>query len=849
MPGRRSSDFPRRHGRRVLALAVAPLAAGMIAAPSFANVIVRSVKAGPGADTPAAPSSLTAAGDSGIAAYPIAINGFQPFVVFGLTDENDDDFYSPKALTPGSIYRFPPNQDQLLTGQFFDPVPSSTRYFVGTLDSGGQATIIGYQDTQAIQLHLNGVEGIYSIPVSGAGGAVEELDVSDALGQYITGLGNATPGANGPVVPQSSLKGIWNNSILTTPNPDSVIPNLIGNPIFAHWQMVIRNSQTQRLHVNGKTYQGPQIELRNIDTAHDNTFVQVPMSSRTSGGANSFPVLVPDFFGTGNDGWHDNPEGPTTWNFMGVKVNLGNTDSQGENHTINQTEFLFDTGAQVSVISTETANLLGINTGGGNPDPPDFTAEVLGIGGVRTVNGYYIDNLKLITDGVDLNATDVPVLVLNIQDPLDGIGAVPGILGMNLLNDRDVIINAKYDVADDITGYLAFSEFALPQPKWNVTSGGGNWGDNSKWFRGVPWQPGEIANFTASTTAPQTINVDANNGLGPYAMARINFDSPHRYTLSGPGSLRLEELVGNAAIQVNSGSHTIAVPVQLASTTNLTVIPAASTLTINGVVSSPNGSGVVKTGQGTAEVKQLVDVGALDVQAGKLKVLRGSGGAAGTSSVDTLDIATAARLDLTNNNLVIRNGEVGVTVGTVYDGVQGQVQRAYAAGAWDGNGLFTSEDHAGQNAGVLSNTTTIAVATAAQVLFLGETETGTFQGQEVTGSSVIAMYTYAGDMNLDGLVDGADYGIIGNSAQFPNTDGYVNGDLNYDGLIDGADYGIIDNTIQLQGAPFPGVTFGAASADGGMSSVAAVPEPSACGFALLGAGAFLARRHRRRRNG
>jgi hypothetical protein len=75
----------------------------------------------------------------------------------------------------------------------------------------------------------------------------------------------------------------------------------------------------------------------------------------------------------------------------------------------------------------------------------------------------------------------------------------------------------------------------------------------------------------------------------------------------------------------------------------------------------------------------------------------------------------------------------------------------------------------------------------------------------------------------------------------------VNGDLNYDGLIDGADYGIIDNTIQLQGAPFPGVTFGAAS-DAGLASVAAVPEPSACGFALLGAGAFLAR-SRRRRNG
>jgi hypothetical protein len=97
-------------------------------------------------------------------------------------------------------------------------------------------------------------------------------------------------------------------------------------------------------------------------------------------------------------------------------------------------------------------------------------------------------------------------------------------------------------------------------------------------------------------------------------------------------------------------------------------------------------------------------------------------------------------------------------------------------------------------------------------------------------------------------VDGADYGVIDNYVQFPGTDGYVNGDFNYDGVIDGADYGVIDNTIQLQGAPFPGVTFGAASASsaGGLSGVTAVPEPSACGFAIFGAAALLGRRRRRR---
>jgi uncharacterized protein (TIGR03382 family) len=75
--------------------------------------------------------------------------------------------------------------------------------------------------------------------------------------------------------------------------------------------------------------------------------------------------------------------------------------------------------------------------------------------------------------------------------------------------------------------------------------------------------------------------------------------------------------------------------------------------------------------------------------------------------------------------------------------------------------------------------------------------------------------------------------------QIPGADGYANGDFNYDGVIDGGDYGIIDNNIQAQGAPFP--VSGALE----LAGVSAIPEPSACGFALLAAGALLRRRKRR----
>jgi hypothetical protein len=140
--------------------------------------------------------------------------------------------------------------------------------------------------------------------------------------------------------------------------------------------------------------------------------------------------------------------------------------------------------------------------------------------------------------------------------------------------------------------------------------------------------------------------------------------------------------------------------------------------------------------------------------------------------------------------------------------------------------------------------TTIGITTGAARAGLGPTDTDAFGSQTYTGASTLAMYTYAGDANLDGLIDGGDYGIIDNNVTVAGASGYYNGDFNYDGVIDGGDYGIIDNNIYAQGAPFPvsGVVAGGAT----VSGVTAVPEPSACGFAIFAAAAAASMRRRRR---
>jgi len=218
----------------------------------------------------------------------------------------------------------------------------------------------------------------------------------------------------------------------------------------------------------------------------------------------------------------------------------------------------------------------------------------------------------------------------------------------------------------------------------------------------------------------------------------------------------------------------------------------------------------------------------LTVKEGRATATAGGGN---VLRVDAVDVGNAnAILDLSDNKLIVRGGDVGVFAGGVYSGLTGYIASAYDYSAWDGPGIATSMTDAGPTVGV----TTLAISTADETFYAG----GTFGGVSVNSGDVLVMYTYAGDVNLDGLVDASDYGIIDNYYQFPGTTGYANGDFNYDGIIDAGDYGIIDNAYQLQGAPIP-----VNAAPAGLSGATAVPEPSGV-LLLLGSLAATAR-HRR----
>jgi len=341
--------------------------------------------------------------------------------------------------------------------------------------------------------------------------------------------------------------------------------------------------------------------------------------------------------------------------------------------------------------------------------------------------------------------------------------------------------------------------------------GNGNWSDTTKWSGGV------IPNAISIPT-------QVDNGNAVASAVTLDQDATVRtMTINAGDTLDID---AGRALTINSAGTTISGVVNSSGTINAPAVVLNGTggiATHSLIVSGSTAELHYNAGTINATSIQLTSGGKMFMSPGGNKTLKAA----------NVTIGGTSKFDLADNKLILTNGVAGTATAGIYNGVQGDVQRAYNFNAWDGFGLMTSMPDA------VAGLTTIAVATGAQIRGLGPTDTDTFGGQTITGSSVLAMYTYAGDANLDGVIDGGDYGTIDNFVQVPGADGYANGDFNYDGVIDGGDYGIIDNNIQAQGAPFP-------TSNVGLADVSMVPEPSLVGVAFVATAAVFPRRARRR---
>jgi autotransporter-associated beta strand protein len=232
-----------------------------------------------------------------------------------------------------------------------------------------------------------------------------------------------------------------------------------------------------------------------------------------------------------------------------------------------------------------------------------------------------------------------------------------------------------------------------------------------------------------------------------------------------------------------------------------------------GIVDTPSGREIIFRGQVSGDILRKIGPGTLVLAGstsldGAMNVAEGTvriGPGAGIAEAGGLSVSGTAVLDLTDNGLIVRGGDLNAITASVVSG--------YDGGSWAGTGINSS----------------VAAAEAGRAL-----------GVAPDGDDVLVKFTWAGDATLDGSVTIADLGILAANWQ-ANERSWFHGDFNYDGSVNIADLGIL--AANWQKGAGGGMSFEEALAMFDVFSGVVIPEPAALG--LLGLGAlFQRRRHR-----
>jgi hypothetical protein len=233
---------------------------------------------------------------------------------------------------------------------------------------------------------------------------------------------------------------------------------------------------------------------------------------------------------------------------------------------------------------------------------------------------------------------------------------------------------------------------------------------------------------------------------------------------------------------------------------------------------------------GSVTLNSTQHLAGLNIAAGSLVTLTNTGS---KSLLVTSPPTIAGTLDLTNNYLDIPGGNLSSTISLVKKGFNG--------GTWSGSGITSST--AAANTSHLTALGVIQNNQSGSALFAGN---DTFDGITPGASDILVRFTYYGDANLDGKVDGSDYSLIDNG-YLNNLTGWFNGDFNFDGAVNGSDYTLIDNAFNSQGAKLTSqISNPSATIAVQLAGTSSVPEPVSIGMLAIIGSALLGRRHRGR---
>ena len=270
-------------------------------------------------------------------------------------------------------------------------------------------------------------------------------------------------------------------------------------------------------------------------------------------------------------------------------------------------------------------------------------------------------------------------------------------------------------------------------------------------------------------------------------------------------------------------------------TTNDTTSGKRYVKTITGTGSTLVGTGVI------LDPEYIRQGGTLRIDASGSVLMNANGADSQVNVVGALTLAGnspalwTSKLDLNDNDLLIKSATPAAATAVTATTVD-QVKQGRGTGDWTGTNGITSQaakDSATNNGIEIVALSVVLNSDRPNVNFTGPSEFTTFDGQTVDSNTTIVKYTWQGDANQDGVVDGNDQNQLDFGVAFGML-GWVNGDFNYDGVVDGNDQNLLDFGAAFQSGTLSG---------GGPTSV---PEPAS--LALLGLGGLLMLKRRNRKS-
>jgi hypothetical protein len=718
--------------------------------------------------TAAAWGGAGAAGIEPVTALPaqIPIDGFTPFVVLGITDEADaggGDLLSDGD--PQAWYR------PSLAGNL---LPSGdAAWSVVLYDTGANANLLSFEDWSE-RRSMNSTGELFVVEGAGPNSVVAEI--IDGYGFFVDGL----DAIDGTTVNTGGMRGVGNVRAIGAENSSTVsaLPSVVGTPLSIFYTTVIHTDQMHTVQWNGQEYTSPRVDLHTSRYAEDvpRTFDHRINVTYLEGGTTVPPVYVD---GAGSLGLL--PSTPTVSEALMV-------DDVVVEHSLSQNRttggrFLFDTGAQVTVISLDLAYDLGLNV-----DLPEFTVEITGVGGsIQDAPGFTVDKLRLPATGLgDMVLQDVPVIILNVPNddsPIDGI------VGMNLFTDRNLVVHGGYGETSGTFGN-PFVGVGAVNPQGQGTycrTSSGDWSDATTWDNGVP-----DAALNAYVEWGREVAVSA-----PVARA-------HSLTLgrvnSGSGTLRLSGT--DRRLEIGSKLHLGPSAIYAADAGAIIEMASGAELTIAGtradVLAGTEATTLIFAGGDQTSSLEVASKADLETN--------------GNFSFQSVQIgpASAGRLRLVDehDNWLDGPGDEVLAVDVLTIGA-GSVLDLGQSGVWIGDSTWSES---------------FAQSAIADGLIVSDRSVA----YTPSGSGLLIIDALGGDINLDGIVDSQDMDILRQS--FSTSATWAGGDLNHDGQVSFADYVIMARNWGSGTAPTPGEI---------------TPEPGFLALTLAG-GAWLARRRRRR---